>query len=78
MILVRRKVLEHSERESIAAVQRGAIAVSRAATLTQLASEVQREVTWVAGQFRERLTSQRPEVTKRDGVIVGKITAFEG
>ena len=61
-------MLEHGERELIEAVERGAIAVSTAATLTQLAPELQREVVKAIAENPHAATNAASEVRRQERI----------
>jgi N6-adenosine-specific RNA methylase IME4 len=61
-----RKVLEHGESELIEAVERGAIAISTAATLTQLAPKAQREVVKAVAENPHAATNAAREVRRQE------------
>jgi N6-adenosine-specific RNA methylase IME4/ParB-like chromosome segregation protein Spo0J len=67
-VILGRKVLEHGEGELIEAVERGAIAVSTAATLTQLAPEVQREVVKAVAENPHAATNAASEVRRQERI----------
>jgi N6-adenosine-specific RNA methylase IME4 len=65
-VILGRKVLEHGGLELIEAVERGAIAVSTAATLTQLAPEAQREVVKAVAENPHAATNAAREVRRQE------------